>query len=154
MYFTLKTKHLFLIKKNIYIYNTFWKENRDVAGKEHWWPKRRIFYCGPWRRPYYWEIKKDLITEDPKENLINEKSIEDTITVTPIDSPINKDSQDLHDPQWLLRYKLTLFDFLLMAYDRVVSGDKISKENFGLGRRGFHATSHLKLKLKYFSCKR
>ena len=54
-----------------------------------------------------WTLKKTIllrnqkgpITEDPKENLINEKSKEDTIAVTPIDNPINKDSQELHDPQ-------------------------------------------------------
>ena len=37
-----------------------------------------------------------------------------------------------------------------MVYDRVDDGDKISKENFGLGRPRFHATSHLKIEAKVF----
>ena len=39
--------------------------------------------------------------------------------------------------------KLTLFGFLVIVYDRVEDGDKFSKQNFGLGRLRFHATSHL-----------
>ena len=54
------------------------------------------------------------------------------------------------DPQWLLYRKLTLFGFLVMVYDRVGDGDKISKENFGLGRPRFHATIHLKIEAKVF----
>ena len=37
-----------------------------------------------------------------------------------------------------------------MVYDRVVDGDKISKENFSLGRPRFHATSHLKIEAEVF----
>ena len=39
---------------------------------------------------------------------------------------------------------MTLFGFLVIVYDRVDDGDKFSKNEFGLGRLGFHATSDLK----------
>ena len=32
-----------------------------------------------------------------------------------------------------------------MFYDKAGDGDKISKENFGLGRPRFHGSSHLKI---------
>ena len=67
-----------------------------------------------------------------------------------IENSINEDPQELQDPRWLLRRKFTLFGFLSMVYDRVGDGDKISKENFGLRRSRFHATSHLKIEDKVF----
>ena len=48
-------------------------------------PKRRIYYCGLWRKAYQWGLKEDAITEDPKENPINEKPKEDPVTVKPKD---------------------------------------------------------------------
>ena len=59
------------------------------------------------------------------------------ITVKPKDNAINEDPQELQDPQCLLRPKLTLFGFLVMVYDRVDDGNKISNkilvlENFVL----------------------
>ena len=39
------------------------------------------------------------MTEDPKENPINEKTKENTITVAPVDNSINEDPQELRDPQ-------------------------------------------------------
>ena len=89
----------------------FDKKNSDMAEKEHWWPKRGIYYCGHWRRLYHWELKENPITEDPKENPINEKHKEDTITLTPIDNSINEDIQELQDLQWLLLCKLIFFSF-------------------------------------------
>ena len=62
-----------------------------------------------------------------KENPINKKPKEDTITVTPTDNSINEDPQELQDPQRLLRCKLTLFGFLVMVYEKVDDGDKISR---------------------------
>ena len=64
----------------------------------------------------------------------------------PKDNVINEDPQELQDPQWLLGRKLTLFDFLVMAYDSVNDGDKISKKKKkkkkkDLGRLRFHAKS-------------
>ena len=70
--------------------------------------------------------------------------------MTPIDNFINEDLQELQYPQWLLHRKLTLFGFLLMVYDRVRDGNKISNENFGYGRPRFHATSHIKIEAKVF----
>ena len=122
-----------------------------MTEKERSWFKRRIYYCEPWRRLYQWGLKQDPITEDPKENSINEKPKEDIVTMTPIDNSINEDPQELQDPQWLLSHKLTLFGFLLMVYDRVGDGHKISKENFGYGRSCFHAPSHLKIKAEIFA---
>ena len=37
-----------------------------------------------------------------------------------------------------------------MTYDRVGYADKILKENFGLGRPRFHASSHLKIEAEVF----
>ena len=40
--------------------------------------KRRICYCGPWRRkPYLWQLEEDPITEHYKQNPINENPKED-----------------------------------------------------------------------------
>ena len=47
---------------------------------------RRTYCCGTWRRFYHWGLKEDPIIEDSKNNPVNEKSEEDTITVEPIDS--------------------------------------------------------------------
>ena len=61
----------------------------------------------------------------------------------PKDNAVNRNPQELQDPHWLLRRKLTLFGFLVMVYDRVDDGDKFSKKKFGLGSLRFHATSDL-----------
>ena len=63
---------------------------------------------------------------------------------------INEDSQKLQGRQWLLRRKSTLFGFLVMVYDRVGDGDKLSRENFGLGRPRIDATSYWKIGTNYF----
>ena len=73
--------------------------------------QERIYYCGPWRRPYYWRLKEDPITEDPKESLINEKSKEGPITAKPKDNSTNEDPQESQYLQRHLRRKLTLFGF-------------------------------------------
>ena len=73
-----------------------------MVEKEHWWSKRRIYYCEPWRRLCHRGLIEDLTTEDPKENSINEKPKEYIITVTPLDNSINEDPQGLQDPRWLL----------------------------------------------------
>ena len=39
---------------------------------------------------------------------------------------------------------------LVMVYDRVVDGVKISKKNFGLRRPRFHATIHTEIEAKTF----
>ena len=121
-----------------------------MAEKEHWWPKRRIYYSRPRRRLYHWGLKEDPIIEDPKEDPINEKPKKDPITVKPKENSVNENPQGLQDPQWLLRRKLTLLGFLVMVYDTVSSGDKFSKESFGLGGPRFHATSHLKIEARVF----
>ena len=122
---------------------TWWKKTIDD-------PREESNYCGPWRNLYQWGLKEDLITEGPKENPINENPKANPITVTPIDNSINEDPRELQDPQWLLRSKLTLFGFLVILYDRVRDRDKISKEDFGLGKHRFHATSYFKMEAKVF----
>ena len=70
---------------------------------------------------------------------------------------INVDSQELQGRQWLLRRKSTLFGFLVMVYDRVSDGDKLSRENgLGLVLEGlaFMLPVIEKLELKYFFRKR
>ena len=44
----------------------------------------------------------------------------------------------------------SLFGFLVMLYGRVGDGDKLSNENFGLGKHYFHANSQLKIEAKKF----
>ena len=73
-------------------------------------------YCGPWRRLYHWGLRGPC-PEDPKEIPINKKPKADTVTVKPIENSINEDAQEFQDPQWLSRFKLTLFGFLVMVYD-------------------------------------
>ena len=68
----------------------------------------------------------------------------------PKNDAINEYPQELQDPKWLLRRKLTLFGFLVMVDDTVGDGDTFSKKYFGLGRIRFHATSHLKIEAKAF----
>ena len=96
-------------------------------------------------------LKEDTTTEDSKENPINEKTKEDPMTLKPKDHSINEDPQEPQDAQWLLHCKITLFGFLVIVYDRVGDGDKFSKENFGLVRPCFRASSHLKNIAKVFS---
>ena len=50
------------------------------------------------------------------------------ITVKPKDNAINGDPQELQDPQWPLRRKLTLLGFLVMVYDRVDDGINFQRE--------------------------
>ena len=70
----------------------------------------------------------------------------------PKDNAINEDPQELQDPQWLSRRKLTPFGFLVMVYYRMDDGDKFSKKKKknGLGRLRFHATSDLKMEARVF----
>ena len=89
-----------------------------------------------------WGLKEDASLRTIKWVLSMRRLKRTLITVKPKDNAINGDPQELQDPQWLLRRKLTLFGFLVMVYDRVDDGDKFSKKNFGLGRLRFHATSH------------
>ena len=59
------------------------------------------------------------------------------ITVKPKDNAINEDPQELQDPQWLSRRKLTPFGFLVMVYDRMDDGDKFSKKKKKMVLEGF-----------------
>ena len=106
-----------------------------------------IFYCEPWKRLCV-DSKRTLSLT--LKRILLMKNRKATVTVTPIENSINEDPQDLQDPHWLLRRELTLFGFLVMVYDRVGDGDKISKENFDLGRPRFHVTSHLKIEAEVF----
>ena len=69
----------------------------------------------------------------------------------PKGNAINEDPQELQDPQWLSRRKLTPFGFLVMVYDRMDDGRNFRKrKKIGLGRLRFHATSDLKIEAKVF----
>ena len=63
-----------------------------------------------------------------------------------IDNASNKDPQKLQNPQWIFHGKLNLFLFMIVVYDSVGDGDKISKKNL----HRFHVTSHLKTEAKVF----
>ena len=123
----------------------FDKKNSDMVEKEHWWREESITACPKEEDPISEDSKKTLSLRTLKRILSMRNLKRTLITVKPKDNAINGDPQELQDPQWLLRRKLTLFGFLVMVYDRVDDGDKFSKKNFGLGRLRFHATSHLKV---------
>ena len=120
-------------------------KNSDMAEKEHWWREESITAYPKEEDPISEDSKKTLSLRTLKRILSMRNLKRTLITVKPKDNAINGDPQELQDPQWLLRRKLTLFGFLVMVYDRVDDGDKFSKKNFGLGRLRFHATSHLKV---------
>ena len=122
-----------------------WQKNGDMAEKEHWWTEESITAYPKEEDPISEDSKKTLSLRTLKRILSMRNLKRTLITVKPKDNAINGDPQELQDPQWLLRRKLTLFGFLVMVYDRVDDGDKFSKKNFGLGRLRFHATSHLKV---------
>ena len=145
-----KTKHLFLIKKIAARFDekiaTWQKKSVDD-------PREESITADP-EEDYHWGLKEDSIIENTKENPINEKPKENTIIVTPVDNTINENPKELQEPQWLLRRKLTLFGFLVMVCDRVGDGDEVPKENFGLERPRFHATSLWKIEAKALYRKR
>ena len=75
-------------------------------------------------------LKKKILPLRTLKRILSMRNLKRTlITMKPKDNVINEDPQELQDPQWLLGRKLTLFDFLVMAYDSVNDGDKISKKN-------------------------
>ena len=116
-----------------------------MAEKDHWWREESITACPKEEDPIFEDSKKTLSLRTLKRilSMINLKRT--LITVKPKGNAINRDPQDLQDPHWLWRRKLSLFGFLVMVYDGVDDGDKFSKKNFGLGRLRFHATSDLKV---------
>ena len=121
-----------------------------MAGKEHWWRKESVTADPEEEDPISEHSKKTLSLRTLKK-ILSMRNLKRTLTtVKPKDNTINEDTQELQDPQWLLRRKLPLSGFLGMVYDRVDDGEKISKKNFGLERLRFHATSHLKIEAKVF----
>ena len=121
------------------------QKNSDMAEKDHRWREESITACPKEEDPISEDSKKTLSLRTLK-NIFSMRNLKRAlITAKPKDNAINGYPQELQDPQWLLRCKLTLFGFLVMLHDRVDNGDKFSKKNFGLGRLRFHATSHLKV---------
>ena len=125
-----KTKHLFLIKK---VVTRFDKKNSDMAEKEHWWREESITACPKEEDPISEDSKKTLSLRTLKRILSMRNLKRTLITVKPKDNAINRDPQELQDPQWLWRRRLTLFGFLVMVYDGVDDWDKFLKKNFNLG---------------------
>ena len=95
-----KTKHPFLIKKWLYclIKNSYID---DFASYMYWSSKRRMYYCELWRRLHLWGLKEDPVTEDSKENPIDEKPKKGItiITMTLTGNSINEDPKELQVPQ-------------------------------------------------------
>ena len=52
-----------------------------MAEEEHWWRESITAY--PKEEDYFWGLKEDLITDDPKENPFNEKPKDNTINGDP-----------------------------------------------------------------------
>ena len=128
-----KTKYLFLTKKVV-----TWFDKKIATWREKSIDKEKNLLLSTLKKKALslGTLKRILSMRKPKRTLI---------TVKPKGNAIDGDLQELQDSQWLLRRKLTLFSFLVMVYDRVNDGDKFSKNNFGLGKLRFHATSHLKV---------
>ena len=141
-----KTKHLFLIKKVV----TRFDKKIATWRKKHRWREESITVDSKEEDPISEDSKKTLSLRTLKRTLSMRNLKRTLITVKPKDNTINKDPQELQDPQWLFRRKLTLFGFLVMLYDRVDDWDIFSKKNVGLRRLCFHATSHLKIEAKLF----
>ena len=87
---------------------------------------------------------------DPKENPVDEKPKEDSITVKPKHSPISEYPQELYDPQLTFASQKNSFSLLVMVYDKVDDRDQLSYENLALGRPRFYGTIHLKIEAKVF----
>ena len=141
-----KTKHVF-DKKAI---TQFDKKISNMAEKEHLWREESVTADPEVEDPNSNDSKKTLSLRTLKRILSMRNLTRTLITVKPNDNAINEHRQELQDPQWLLRRKLTFFGFLVMVYNRVDDGDKFSTLNFGLERLHFHATSHLKIEAKVF----
>ena len=120
-------------------------KNSNMAEKEHWWREESIIAYPKEKDPIPEDSKKILSLRTLKRILSMRNLKRTLITVKPKGNAINRDPQELQDPQWLLRLELTLFGFLLMVYDKQDNGNKSSKKSFGLGRFRFHATSHIKV---------
>ena len=116
-----------------------------MAEKEHSWREKSITAYPKEEDPISEDSKKTLSLRTLKRILPMRNLKRTLITVKPKDNTINRDPQELQDPQWLLPRKWTLFGFLVMIYDRADDGNKFSKKNFGLARLRFYATSHLKV---------
>ena len=116
--------------------STIWQKNSEMTEKEHWWREESITACPKEEGPISEDLQRILSMRNLKRTLI---------TVKPKDNTNHRDPQELQDPHWLWRCKLTLFGFLVMVYDRVHDGDKFSKKNVSLGRLRVHATSDLKV---------
>ena len=116
-----------------------------MAEKDHWWREESITVYPKEEDPISEDLKKTLSLRILMRILLMRNLKRTLLTVKPKDNVINGDPQELQDPQWLLRRKLTVFGFLVMVYDRKDNGDKFSKKNFGIGRLRFHAIIHLSL---------
>ena len=116
-----------------------------MAEKDNCWREESITACPKEENPISEDSKKNLSPRILK-RIFSMRNLKRTLfTVKPKDNAINRDPQELQNPDWLWRRKLNLFGFLVLVYDKVDDGDKFSKKNFGLGRLRFHATSDLKV---------
>ena len=120
----------------------FDKKKMDIAKKQHWRREESITACPKEEDPISEDSKKTLLLRTLR-RILSMRNLKMILTVKPKDNAINWDPQELQDPHWLWRLKLTLSGFLIMVYDRVDDGDKFSKKKFGLGSLCFHAISDL-----------
>ena len=116
-----------------------------MAEKKHWRREESITACPKEKDPISEDSKKTLSLRILKRILSMRNLKRTLITVKPKDNPINRDPQELQDPHWLWCRTLTLFDFLVMVYDRADDGYKFSKKSFGLGWLRFFTTSDIKV---------
>ena len=120
-----------------------------MAEKQHW-RRAESNTADPKKEDPISKDSKKTLSLRPLKRILSLRNLKRTlITVKPKDNAINEDPEELQDPQWLSRHKLTLFG-LFMVCDRVDDGDTFSNKNFGLGRLRFHVTSHLKFEAKVF----
>ena len=90
---------------------------------------------------------EESVTENSKSNLslrtikrtLSSGNLKKTLSLRNKENPITVDPQEFKDTQWLAPLK-TLFDFLVIVWDRVGDRENFSHKNFGLGRPRFNAT--------------
>ena len=102
-----KMKHVFDKK----VVTRFDKRNSGMAKKEHWWREEYVTVDPKEEDPISEDSKKTLSLRTLK-RILSVRNLKRTfITVKPKDNAINENLQELQDPEWLLRRKLTRFDF-------------------------------------------
>ena len=103
-----------------------------MAEKEHWWREESVF-ADPDEEDPISEYSNKTLSLRILKRILSMRNLKGTfITVKPKDNVLNEDPQELQDPQWFLRRKLTLFGLVILGNGIWLSGwwGQIFKEKF------------------------